>query len=234
MSRSPGLPERIAAVLATAVLCFVACGEARPPRAESAPLTAHSARSAGSEAVFLDPRSDAFVISYAGDRGVFTDTNKLDDVQEEARGLVRVVLLSGPKAPAGQVWVTNLRRPDPDGRYRIETVPRSLFEELALGQGRRSSFQLPNTLEPPEEAPPTGGVIVYKTDWCGVCKQLTRYLDRKGVAYVAKDIEKDQQAAAELQAKARAKGFPLGSVPVIDVGGELMVGFDRGRLEQLL
>ena len=93
--------------------------------------------------------------------------------------------------------------------------------------------EIPAGIEPPE-AKPSEGVIVYKTDWCGVCKKLTAYLDRKGVEYVAKDIEKDPAAAGELQAKAKAKGIQTGSVPVIDVGGELMVGFDRARLEKLL
>jgi glutaredoxin len=83
-------------------------------------------------------------------------------------------------------------------------------------------------------APREADVIVYKTEWCGVCKQLTAYLDRKGVKYVAKDIEKDSAAAGELRAKAEQKHVKTGSVPIIDVRGELLVGFDRNRLEQLL
>jgi glutaredoxin len=113
-----------------------------------------------------------------------------------------------------------------------------LFEELALGTGRSSKVEnlpeLPPGLEPPPAAPEGGDVVVYKTDWCGVCKQLTAYLDRKGVKYVAKDIEKDPAAAAEMRAKAEKKGVKTGSVPIVDVRGELMVGFDRGRLEKLL
>jgi hypothetical protein len=54
------------------------------------------------------------------------------------------------------------------------------------------------------------------------------------VPYQAKDIEKDPQAAAELKAKAAEGGVRTGSVPIIDVKGELLVGFDRARLEQLL
>ena len=79
-----------------------------------------------------------------------------------------------------------------------------------------------------------GEVVLYKTSWCGVCKKVESYFDRKGVQYVAKDIEKDREAAAELQAKAAKAGVATGSVPIIDVGGELIVGFDRGRLEKLL
>jgi glutaredoxin len=166
--------------------------------------------------------------------GAFTDTNKPAEVPEEARGLVRVTLLAGPEPPPGRVWVANLRGPASAAGWPLSTVERGLFEELALGQGRSSQVELPAGLEPPVAAPREADVIVYKTDWCGVCKQLTAYLDRKGVKYVAKDIEKDSAAAGELRAKAEKSGVKTGSVPVVDVRGELMVGFDRSRLEQLL
>jgi glutaredoxin len=175
-----------------------------------------------------------FMLSAVADRGSFVDVSKTTDVPEASRGLVRVSLLNGPKPPPGSVWVVNLRKPIGEGQWKLETVERDLFEELALGQGHSSTVELPGDLELPEVAPPIDKVIVYKTEWCGVCKKLTAYLDRKGVEYEAKDIEKDRTAAAELQAKASAKGVRTGSVPVIDVGGELLVGFDRARLEKLL
>ena len=176
----------------------------------------------------------AVVLTFAGERGSFKDVQRPEDVPEEARGMVRVTLLDGAPPPAGQVWVANLRAPEADGSWRLSTVARDDFEELALGQGRSSRVEIPAGIEPPEARPPSGEIVVYKTEWCGVCKKLTAYLDRKGIAYVAKDIEKDPAAAGELQHKARAKGIPTGSVPVIDVRGELMVGFDRARLEKML
>ncbi|RMH00355.1 MAG: hypothetical protein D6705_00560 [Deltaproteobacteria bacterium] len=109
-----------------------------------------------------------------------------------------------------------------------------MFEELALGQGLASKVELPEGLEPPEQPADTGQIVVYKTSWCGVCKKLEAYLRRKGVEYVAKDIEADRGAAAELAAKLAEHGARGGSVPVIDVRGELIVGFDRARLERLL
>ena len=131
--------------------------------------------------------------------------------------------------------MANLKNAPGEGGYSLETVDRNLFEELALGQGLSSEFKLPEGLEPPAQvAANTGDIIVYKTSWCGVCKKVEAYLDRKGVTYVAKDIEKDRKAAAELQAKAAKAGTKTGSVPVIDIGGELMVGFDRAKLERLL
>ena len=231
----------IALCLLTALL---ACGPEKPPAPDRPATAAGGAKADGSpptdaaEAPVLAAEAKDCVLTYAGERGEFADTNKPADVPEEARGLVRVTLLSGPEPPAGRVWVANLRAPGADGGWQLSTVERGLFEELALGTGRSSKVEnlpeLPPGLEPPPAAPAGGDVVVYKTDWCGVCKQLTAYLDRKGVKYVAKDIEKDPAAAAEMRAKAEKKGVKTGSVPIVDVRGELMVGFDRGRLEKLL
>lgn len=222
------------AAFVAVVLLFAACGPEKPPAPErSGPAVAADPADPAAAPILPADAPDA-ILTYAGDRGIFKDTNKPADVPEEAKGFVRVTLLNGPEPPPGRVWVTNLRTPEPDGGFKLVTEQRALFEEVATGQGRSSHVELPPGLEPPKPAPREADVIVYKTDWCGVCKQLTAYLDRKGIKYVAKDIEKDSAAAGELQAKSKEKGFKMGSVPVVDVRGEIMVGFDRARLEKLL
>jgi glutaredoxin len=212
-----------------------ACEDEKPPAPPATASPGSQQAPASAAEVFFQPGATPAVLTYAGDRGSFADTSKAEAVPEEARGLVRVKLLEGDAAPPpGTVWVANLRTPEPDGRYRLQTVARDMFEELALGQGRSSAVELPQGLQPPEPVAAAGGVVVYKTAWCGVCKQVEGYLKRKGVEYEAKDIEKDRSAAAELQAKAQAQNVRTGSVPIIDVGGQLIVGFDRARLEKLL
>ncbi len=222
-------------VLAT-VLAAMSCEDEKPPAPPAADVPAGqdpSTVAAAAEAFFEPSAADA-VLTYAAERGRFADTSTVDVVPEPARGLVRVKLLGGESAPPGTVWVANLRTPEGDGRFRLRPVPRDMFEELALGEGLSSEVTLPEGLEPPEQVAAAQGVIVYKTAWCGVCKKVEGYLKRKGVDYEAKDIEKDRQAAAELQAKAKAQGVKTGSVPILDVGGQLIVGFDRARLEKLL
>lgn len=211
-----------------------ACEDEKPPAPPAVGSPDAPAEQATAAEAFYEPGAAAAVLTYAGDRGTFADTSKPEAVPEEARGLVRVRLLEGQAAPPGMVWAANLRTPEPDGRYRLQAVARDMFEELALGQGRASAVELPQGLEPPPTVAATGNVVVYKTAWCGVCKQVEAYLKKKGVPYEAKDIEKDRQAAAELQAKAQASNVRTGSVPVIDVRGQLIVGFDRARLEKLL
>jgi glutaredoxin len=215
--------------LATATL--VACEPEKPP-APDKPATAAAAEAA--EPAFFVPGTSQAVLTFAAEKGTFDDTSKVEAVPEVARGLVRVSLLDGPAPPSGKVWVANLRKAEADGSYALSTVDRELFEELALGEGLSSQVQLPEGLEPPEQLGPQTGIIVYKTAWCGVCKKLEAYLDRKGIKYEAKDIEQDAKAAAELQAKAKEQGLQTGSVPVIDIRGQLMVGFDRARLEKML
>lgn len=211
-----------------------ACEDEKPPAPPPASERPAEGGGAAVAEAYYEPGATAAVLTYAGDRGSFADTSKPEAVPEEAKGLVRVRLLEGDAAPPGMVWVANLRTPEPDGRLKLQAVPRDDFEELALGQGRTSAAPLPQGLEPPKQVAVTDGVIVYKTAWCGVCKQVESYLKKKGVAYEAKDIEQDRSAAAELQAKAQAQNVRTGSVPVLDVRGQLIVGFDRARLENIL
>jgi glutaredoxin len=80
----------------------------------------------------------------------------------------------------------------------------------------------------------SGGVVLYGTSWCGYCKKAEAWLKKKGIPFQKKDVEKDQDAARELAAKATRAGARVSGVPVIDVKGTLVQGFDERRLEQLL
>ncbi|MDP1822214.1 MAG: glutaredoxin domain-containing protein [Archangium sp.] len=76
-------------------------------------------------------------------------------------------------------------------------------------------------------------VIVYGTAWCGYCSKAKAWLTAHQVQFESKDIEKEPEAAEELAAKKRRVGRRQGGVPVIDVGGELVFGFDVPALERL-
>jgi hypothetical protein len=54
------------------------------------------------------------------------------------------------------------------------------------------------------------------------------------VPFAYKDIENDPAAARELQTKAARMGIPTDRVPILDVRGRLLLGFDRARLDALL
>ena len=72
-------------------------------------------------------------------------------------------------------------------------------------------------------------VTVYTTPTCGFCHQVKSYLARKGVPYAEKDVSRDRSAADEMVQRSGQMG-----VPVIEVDGQIVVGFNMQALEQLL
>ena len=74
-------------------------------------------------------------------------------------------------------------------------------------------------------------VIVYSTSWCAFCHTEMDWLKRLGVNFTAKDIEAEPEARDELLQK---NGGNFQGVPVTDIAGEMILGFDRPRLEDAL
>lgn len=72
-------------------------------------------------------------------------------------------------------------------------------------------------------------ILVYTTPTCGYCYQAKEFLSRRGVPFTERDVSADPAAAAEMVRLSGQRG-----VPVIVVDDEVIVGFDRPRLDQLL
>jgi glutaredoxin 3 len=70
-------------------------------------------------------------------------------------------------------------------------------------------------------------VTIYTTTWCSFCKMAKNYMNQLGVKYQEKDVEKDPVAATEAVQKSGQMG-----VPVIDVEGTIILGFDKPMLDQ--
>ena len=74
-------------------------------------------------------------------------------------------------------------------------------------------------------------VTVYSTSWCAFCHTEMEWLKKLGVEFTAKDIEAEPAARDELLGK---NGGNFQGVPVTDIAGELVLGFDRPKLEDAL
>jgi glutaredoxin 3 len=72
-------------------------------------------------------------------------------------------------------------------------------------------------------------ITVYSTTWCAFCHAAMQYFDKLGVKYTAVDVEKDAQAAQAMVHKSGQMG-----VPVIDIDGTIIVGFDKPRIDAAL
>ncbi len=74
-------------------------------------------------------------------------------------------------------------------------------------------------------------ITIYSTTWCAFCHTEAQWLDHLGIPYVKKDIEEDKSAYDELMEKS---GGNFSGVPITDVGGKLIVGFDRPKLTEAI
>jgi glutaredoxin-like YruB-family protein len=72
-------------------------------------------------------------------------------------------------------------------------------------------------------------VKVYSTPTCPYCSMAKRYLDSRHVGYEEVDVSADSSAAAELVGKSGQRG-----VPVIEIDGNIVVGFDKDRIDSYL
>jgi glutaredoxin len=86
------------------------------------------------------------------------------------------------------------------------------------------------------DKPPIPGlvVIVYGADWCKPCHAALDHLKRRGVKTEFKDVDKDAGAKDDMQRKLAKLGKPSAAVPVIDVGGQILIGFSPSSLDKAL
>ena len=112
-----------------------------------------------------------------------------------------------------------------DGKEFVKTVKgcndegfyKSLFQS-ALFSAKTNGGEMPQKR-----------VTVYSTPSCSWCTTLKRHLDQNGVRYSEIDVSKDQKAAEAMVKRSGQQG-----VPQTDIGGEMIVGFDKNRINNLL
>ncbi len=72
-------------------------------------------------------------------------------------------------------------------------------------------------------------ITIYSADWCAFCHAAKQYFDKLSIKYTVKDVEKDVSAATEAVTKSGQMG-----IPVIDIDGTVIVGFNRPKIDELL
>ena len=77
----------------------------------------------------------------------------------------------------------------------------------------------------------TPQITVYSTSWCAFCHTEMQWLESMNIPFIKKDIEADQAAHDELMAKL---GGDFRGVPVTDVAGDIILGFDRPKLQDAI
>jgi len=72
-------------------------------------------------------------------------------------------------------------------------------------------------------------VTIYTTPTCAFCHMAKEYFKGNDVEYSAKDVTQDQEAYKEILDKSGQLG-----VPVIDIDGTIIIGFDRPKIDAVM
>ena len=72
-------------------------------------------------------------------------------------------------------------------------------------------------------------VVVYSTPTCPYCIRAKQFLADNKVSFTNFDVSSDQAKAEEMIAKSGQMG-----VPVIEIDGQIITGFDKARIQQAL
>lgn len=203
-----------------------------------------------------------FLFTYVEPSGSFATTDKPEIIPEIARAVVRVIDPGQVKSRDAQtVYVVDVNELLKSGKAAARPLAREAFETGALAQlPPGDSSRLADRAASPGRGPtpaPAGGagmaagglradggalasppghpvVTIYGTSWCGACRSARQYFTDRKIPFADKDVEVDVEAAKELSRKAARFGIPTDRVPIIEVRGRLLLGFDRARVEALL
>ncbi len=71
-------------------------------------------------------------------------------------------------------------------------------------------------------------VVVYSQPGWMFCSKVKEFLSSKGMKFIERDVSQDEDALTEL------KKLGIMTTPVTVIDGEVVIGFDQSKLEQLL
>jgi glutaredoxin len=203
----------------------------------------------------LEVRADTpnLLLTWIDDKGDFHVAQKPAEIPTEGRATVRVVVTNREEGTGKQVYVANLDETTATGAYRLKTMSRADWEELGASKRKARLEALAPSAAPSNEPPagelsngksaamggqkpPASGivVIIYGAEWCKPCHDAERYLRQRGATVIKKNIEENEVAAEEMQKKLARAGRSGASIPVIDIMGQIQVGFSPAALEQAL
>ena len=190
------------------------------------------------------------LLTWIDDKGDMHVELEVAGVPAEGKSLVRVVVSDREDGTKDAFYVVDLTSKSADGGYTAKTMSRRAWE--AEVEKRRAGFLAksmpakpttsagsgatgapPNNDKPPLVASDVT-VIIYGASWCRPCHEVGEYLKSKGIRFVHKDIEEDRNAALEMREKLEKSGQRGGSIPVIDVRGQILVGYSPQALDRAL
>jgi glutaredoxin len=182
------------------------------------------------------------LLTWIDNAGDFHVVQTLTEVPTDAKERVRVVVTTNDAGNSDPVYVADLRQKNADASYSVTTMARNAWEELGAAKRKaRIEALAPVAAPPTSNRSPTAAAetaklaIIYGAKWCGACRQAKKYLAQKGVKVLEKDVDESATVQAELRSKLTKAGMPpTSSIPIIDIGGRILVGFSQGAVDAAL
>lgn len=72
-------------------------------------------------------------------------------------------------------------------------------------------------------------ITIYSTPTCVYCNNVKEYLTKNNIQYKETDVSLDEKELEKMVAISGQMG-----VPVIDIDGDVVVGFDKEKIDELL
>jgi len=228
-------------------VALIACASCRSSE-KTDPQKPASATPRSNELPPLSVKADTpnLLLTWIDPQGDFHVVQKPADVPTEAKKQVRVVVIDREAGTGELVYVADLNETAPDGSYRMKTFTRAQWDELGATKRKARLEALAPSAVPPA-APAASGVpgaqrggsskivaVIYGASWCKPCHQAADYLKGRGVTVIQKDIEESEAAQAEMRQKLERAGRGGASIPVIDVMGQILVGYSPSALDRAI
>lgn len=221
--------------LLLAMLTIAIVGACRDPDPKGSPGGSSGPR--GRELPSLSIRADTpnLLLTWIDRDGDFHVVQKPEEVPTDARDQVRVVVSNQLEGTGDLVYVANLNQVTPEETYQTKTMTRAAWDELGA---RRRKSRLEALAPSSASAAPSGSpaqaivAVIYGAAWCNPCHEAERYLKRRGIGVVMKDIEANPTAAKEMNQKLERAGKRGASIPVIDIMGQLLVGYSPSQIDR--
>lgn len=213
--------------------CLAACGHGAAEQAS----TPEGAVVDLSSAEIVDPpfevrgEAEGLMLTWFDAEGTHLAERRAD-VPEAARAEVRVDSATlAPEARDGEsVFVADLRTARSDGHYTVRRVSRDAFDARVRAAAHPAAPAGGGDVAATE----SGEIVVFGASWCGACRQAEAYFRQHGVAFEERDIETEPGARQDMIRRARAAGITPNGIPIIDVRGRVLQGFDPQAIDRAL
>lgn len=176
------------------------------------------------------------LLTWLDEKGNGHTAMSVPEVPPEGREKVRVVLTKSDDGASGDLfYVADLRTKQPDGSYPVQTMTRQAWDAAsAERRGVRIDRPIASREAPQGDGDAKDVAIVYGAEWCKPCHDAEKFLRARQVPVVYKDIEQSEQARKEMLRKLEKIGRPGGAIPVLDVMGTVLVGFDPREIDRIV